>query len=460
MKNGKFTREDAGRRVRRSCKQKSNRKRFLISRQVTNCDSLLFLHKNQQVLDRISSACERCLKSNKKLSTCSTDCRYYDDMETVSFNSSNASVHNHSSFAKGFKAFLLCVVMTMSLLGNTMILNAVYRFRRLQTVTNVFILNLSITDLLLSLLAMPFTAISSVTVRWVFGDTMCNIQGVFNSLFCSASIITLTFVSLERFVAILYPFKYKEITTPFVVKIAICYIWFHGAICAASTFLFSRFTYLPFEFICTVDWTYNMPYTICFAVVFLVSPFVIVAYCYCCILKTSLKQRRQIDCIQIGEITTIQNQSLPVMETSSKTRALWRLKHKEHQRIRKTKQEHKATLTIAFIVGAFIVCWFPHAIGVFCLLDPACHWNKNFYVATTWLAMLNSALNSAIYGLMNRGFRRAFKAIICCDRYDWDVKSSVIRLEETASMYQPRACKCRTVSFGPPSLTVNPLPNP
>lgn len=343
----------------------------------------------------------------------------------LNLSTSEASISYYEAFEKVFQDFFLCLIISLSLVGNAMILIAVYKFRSLQTITNVFIVNLGAADLLLALLAMPFTMVSSVTRQWVFGNIMCNIQAMLNSFFCTASITTLTFVSIERYVAICCPLRYKGLITPFAVKIMICCIWLHGAICAVSTFPFSRFGYLDFEFICTVDWTYNIPYTICFAVVFLGIPFSISATCYCIILKIALKQKKQINFVQVGEISTVEKPSTTVMaENSAKKHRLICLQnkakssgsYKENQHKRQAMVEHKAAMMVALVVGTFMACWFPHAIGVFCLLDPICHWSNRFYVTTTWLAMLNSALNSVIYGLMSRSFRQAFKSLLCCSR--------------------------------------------
>ena len=302
------------------------------------------------------------------------------------------------------EASILGLIIFAAIVGNTLILASLYRFTCLHTKTNAFVLNLAIADLFLAVLAMPFTFITSIKYDWIFGKAMCQILGVLNSIFCEASIMTLTFVSLERFVAIVYPLKYEILVTPKRVKFVIGYIWLQAVLCAFSTFFFSEFTFLKFESICTVDWGRNVAYTLVFAIVFLYVPFLVTAVLYCVILQTAIKQRRRIDLIKVGEITT-------------ECRSQGPGKNSEVTGVKKTTKEHKATVMIAIVVGTFCICWFPHSVGVFCILDPNCNFNDSFYVATTWLAMLNSAMNSIIYGLMNRSFRRAFKSVLFCERY-------------------------------------------
>ncbi|XP_001630405.2 G-protein coupled receptor 161 [Nematostella vectensis] len=326
---------------------------------------------------------------NGTFANASYEGRYYNDMDSTK--------DKRSTFVICFEAGLLCAIIVTAIIGNSLILTAIYRFRSLQTKTNVFVVNLAIADISLAVLAMPFTMTSSITYEWIFGDTFCKVQGIFNSLFCEASILTLTFVSLERFIAILHPLKYQQWMTPRTIKIMVVYIWLQSLICATSTFLFSKFEFLKFEHICTVDWSYSIGYTFFFVVTFFFLPFAAMAVCYFVILRKALEQRRKIASITVGEIRGQSN---------------------EEQR--KTKQEHKATIMIAIVVGTFSACWFPHAVGIFCLVSGNCEWPDSYFIATTWLAMLNSALNSGIYGLMNSSFKRAFKSILLRDRFVTD----------------------------------------
>jgi len=82
-----------------------------------------------------------------------------------------------SSVAIAIQAAFLLIIMLSSLIGNTLIILAIYRNHSLRSITSVFIANLAMADFLLALLGMPFTMASSITYDWVFGPVWCTIKG-------------------------------------------------------------------------------------------------------------------------------------------------------------------------------------------------------------------------------------------------------------------------------------------
>lgn len=70
---------------------------------------------------------------------------------------------------------LLCAVVLLVLVGNTLVVAAVATSRKLRTVTNVFIVNLACADLLLGVLVLPFSAVFEVKDQWIFGHVWCQV---------------------------------------------------------------------------------------------------------------------------------------------------------------------------------------------------------------------------------------------------------------------------------------------
>ena len=69
---------------------------------------------------------------------------------------------------------LICLVITgVSILGNGLVFVAVYRNPRLRKPSNLYIISLAVSDLVLSAVAMPFTCVSAMVGNWMFGATLC-----------------------------------------------------------------------------------------------------------------------------------------------------------------------------------------------------------------------------------------------------------------------------------------------
>ncbi|XP_023386619.1 neuropeptide FF receptor 2 [Pteropus vampyrus] len=115
-----------------------------------------------------------------------------------------------------FVIFFLCMVR------NTVVCFIVMRNKHMHTVTNLFILNLVISDLLVGIFCMPLTLLDNIIAGWPFGSTMCKISGFVLGISVAASVFTLVAIAVDRFWCVVYPFKPKlTIKTAFVIIIII-----------------------------------------------------------------------------------------------------------------------------------------------------------------------------------------------------------------------------------------------
>ena len=96
--------------------------------------------------------------------------------------------------------FLITMILTF--FGNIIVLSVVYRQRLIRNiqVTNSFLANLAIIDLLMSILVLPFCISINVEHAWIFGDVFCDFNGMFTLHVGSASILTMAAISVDRFV--------------------------------------------------------------------------------------------------------------------------------------------------------------------------------------------------------------------------------------------------------------------
>ena len=68
---------------------------------------------------------------------------------------------------------LYSVIFLLSVTGNALVIATLAQNRRMRTLTNVLLLNLSVSDLLLALFCMPFTLIPTLLKNFIFGTVMC-----------------------------------------------------------------------------------------------------------------------------------------------------------------------------------------------------------------------------------------------------------------------------------------------
>ncbi|GBP78612.1 Orexin receptor type 2 [Eumeta japonica] len=115
------------------------------------------------------------------------------------------------------------IVFVIGLIGNALVCIAVYRNHSMRTVTNYFIVNLAAADFMVILFCLPPTVLWDVTETWFLGNSLCKILLYFQSVSVTVSVLTLTFISVDRWYAICFPLKFKSTTGR--AKTAILIIW-------------------------------------------------------------------------------------------------------------------------------------------------------------------------------------------------------------------------------------------
>lgn len=95
----------------------------------------------------------------------------------------------------------IVTITLLACLGNLLIVATLYRRPYLLTPSNKFVFSLTLSNLLLSMLVLPFVAVSSVKKEWVFGVVWCNFTALLYLLISSASMLTLGAIAIDRLVS-------------------------------------------------------------------------------------------------------------------------------------------------------------------------------------------------------------------------------------------------------------------
>src|SRR6218665_1351980 len=100
---------------------------------------------------------------------------------------------------------LFAIIFVIGLVGNGTLIFIVLRNRPMRTKPNVLIVNLSMGDFLLILFSVPFTSVIYTFHEWPFGSAICKLSEFVQTLSLGVSIFTLTALSVDRFIEIVYP---------------------------------------------------------------------------------------------------------------------------------------------------------------------------------------------------------------------------------------------------------------
>ena len=295
------------------------------------------------------------------------------------------------------RVFFYCVyllIFIVGIFGNVLVCYVVFRNKSMMTVTNLFITNLALSDILLCVFAVPFTPLYLLTFRvWVFSGILCHLvpfaQGV--SVYISA--FTLMSIAIDRFFVIIYPFKPR-------MKIRVCLtiiisVWVASSLLTLPYGIFMDIViYHDGNPYCEEIWPYEesrRAFGFSTTVLQFIIPFIIISFCY----------------ISVCGKLSHRVKSMPGAKSA----------RKEEQERERTQKTNRMLISMVIIFG---VSWLPlncHNL----ILDfyiAAAHWkfSRAFFLLAHAVAMSSTCYNPFLYAWLNENFRKEFKQVLPCFR--------------------------------------------
>lgn len=158
--------------------------------------------------------------------TSDTDEPLVNISETVSsYCSERVSEIQWNRVSTAASVTVLGLINIMVVIGNTLVIMAVFFTSKLRTVTNFFIVSLAVADLMVGIAVLPFSTAYEILGFWVFGNIWCQTWLAVDVWMCTASILNLCAISLDRYVAVTRPISYPSIMSSKRVKILIALVW-------------------------------------------------------------------------------------------------------------------------------------------------------------------------------------------------------------------------------------------
>ncbi|XP_051020040.1 trace amine-associated receptor 7b [Acomys russatus] len=282
----------------------------------------------------------------------------------------------------------------LAVCGNLLVMTSILHFRQLHSPANFLVASLACADFLVGLTVMPFSTVRTVEGCWYFGENYCKLHSCFDVSFCYSSIFHLSFISVDRYIAVSDPLTYPTRFTASVSGKCITFSWFLSII-YGFTLLYSGANEVGLEDLvsaltcvggCQVAVNQSWVF-INFSLFFIPTLVMITVY---------------------SKIFLIAKQQAQKIEKMSDRTANAAESYKD----RVAKRERKAAKTLGIAVAAFLLSWLPYFTDS--IIDAFLGFITPTYVyeILVWIAYYNSAMNPLIYAFFYPWFRKAIRMIV------------------------------------------------
>ncbi|XP_009697468.1 PREDICTED: probable G-protein coupled receptor [Cariama cristata] len=294
---------------------------------------------------------------------------------------------------------LLCMVLLTltALVANTVVMVVILKTPLLRKF--IFVCHLCVVDLLSAIFLMPLGIISSSSCfnRVIYSIAECQALIFLNVCFISASILTISIISVERYYYIVHPMKYEVKMTIRLAVAGVIFIWVKSVLITVLALVGwpqgNGATSAP-PSRCTVYWTpgaHKKAFIIIFSIICFILPAIIIFAVYCSVYRVArmaslphvpmpaqaVAPRHRSDSIA-SQVTIITTRNLPLPRLTPE----------------RFLGSNKAILTLLLIVGQFLCCWLPFfAFHLHSSVAAGTVGGGHGEMIVTWIAYSSFAIN-------------------------------------------------------------------
>lgn len=309
----------------------------------------------------------------------------------------------------------IIIIAILACLGNLVIVVTLYKKPYLLTPSNKFVFSLTLSNLLLSVLTLPFVVASSVRRGWMFGVVWCNFTALLLLLVSSSSMLTLGAIAIDRYYAVLYPMIYPMKITGNRAVLTIVYVWLHSLVgCLPPLFGWSAFEFDRFKWTCTVAWHKEISYTAFWVTWCCLLPLAAMLVCYGVIFRVARIKAQKIYC---GSVVVAQEESRS--QKNGRKNSYTSISSSGSRKSLVYSGSHcKAFITILVVLGTFLTTWGPYVV----VISTEALWGKDsvssqMETLVSWLSFTSAVCHPLIYGLWNKTVRKELLGMCFGDRY-------------------------------------------
>ncbi|DAA16819.1 C-C chemokine receptor type 1 [Bos indicus x Bos taurus] len=303
---------------------------------------------------------------------------------------------------------LYSVVFVIGLVGNILVVLVLMQYKRLKSMTSIYLLNLAISDLIF-LFTLPFWIDYKVKDDWIFGDAMCKLLSGFYFMGLYSEIFFIILLTIDRYLAIVHAvFALRARTITFGIITSIV-VWVLAVLASVPGLYFSKTQWEFTHHTCSIHFPpesftkWKQFQALKLNIMGLVLPLLVMIVCYTGIIKILLR--------------------------------------------RPNEKKAKAVRLIFVIMIIFFLFWTPYNLSVFVaafqdsLFTRKCEQSRQLDLAiqvTEVIAYTHCCINPVIYVFVGERFRKylrqLFYRLVAVHLAKWFPFLSTERLERVSSM--------------------------
>ncbi|XP_068602693.1 trace amine-associated receptor 13c-like [Brachionichthys hirsutus] len=281
---------------------------------------------------------------------------------------------------------LLSSVSLTTVTLNLLVIASITHFRELHTPTNLLLLSLAASDLLVGLLLMPVEIIYIETC-WFLGDILCTVYYVIDYIITSASVANMVLISFDRYVAICDPLHYTARVTKRKTQICVIACWFCAII--YRILLLNDHLAKPGKS--------NSCLGECVVVIEHIAGVIDLVFTFILPITAIIALYARVFVVAVSQIRAVRaNVAAATFQQSGVQIA--------------KNAELKAAKTLGMVVVVFLICFCPYFYPALTGQDISV--NASSAAFEIWLAHFNSCLNPVIYAFFYPWFRKSIRHIL------------------------------------------------
>ncbi|XP_029495578.1 G-protein coupled receptor 26-like [Oncorhynchus nerka] len=291
------------------------------------------------------------------------------------------------------------VIIVVSLLSNVVVVICfLYNPEIRKQVPGLFILNLTFCNLFLTVSTMPLTLVGLINKGNPGSSGFCQTVGFLDTFLTTNSMLSMGALSIDRWVAVVFPLSYHSRIRHRDAVIALAYTWIHSLSFSTVATCLSWVGYHHLYASCTLcnarasdTKTQFIIYTVVLHSLTFLMTLIVLCVTYLKVLKVARFHCKRIDVITMQTLLLLVD-----IHPSVRQRCL------DEQRQRR----QRATKKISTFIGTFVVCFAPYVITRIVELSTPGHISPHWGVLSKCLAYSKAACDPFVYSLLRNQYRK------------------------------------------------------